>query len=125
MSTTPTTQDPWIQLADSIMNEAIMSLGVKMLEAYQVTVFSPLGWPIISNVVDYFEEQEAQNITNAILKVIAAGIIQLTTTTEDTAYNSAVINLQNACKEGNQDAINQASTNFNSALNNLVQWDGS
>lgn len=117
-------QNPIIKTADEIIQELIENYGLKALEAAQVSAFPPLGWPVISNILDYFEKQEAVVIEKKLVSLIAKGIVQITTDSEDAAYTKAVTDIHAAVAAGDQNALEKASNDFNSALDNLVGWDG-
>ena len=124
---TPAPQtNPAVAQATSILTSIIEDGIVKgLLEPYVVTLWPPLGWPVINQLVDFGLEQEGSYIAMNMSKLLAVGIINIQVADETSALGKSWQQLVQACASGDPSQINSATTQVKNDFNNLVGWDGS
>lgn len=114
-----------LKTVDDLINFGAFKVTVPMTQAVIKYYIPCLNWPVLSTVFDYFftyfftkyAYTPGIDYTNAV-------VIKLQTDSQRSAYQNAEGALRAASLSGDQNAINAASTKFDSTAYNLIHFDG-
>lgn len=124
MGDVPATENRSAGIVNSIERGAI-NIGMKAAKIAATAAAPFLGWPVISQLVDYVLNKIGDYFYVWIAEHSTFLIIDMQTEAEKKAYLQSVVDLQKAQTSGDQNAIDQAHKKLKEDLARLVRWDGS
>lgn len=112
----------------TVINKAlriIVDLGVGSIKAALVVQAPWLGWPVVSNVVDYFLNAFGDRFYIYLAQHETLLVIKFQTKAEKDTYVSAMDEFKTVLPGGDREAIEAARKKAEDALARLIHWDGS
>lgn len=104
--------------------EALMTGGETAAEAYLTAQFPLLANPIAQSILDWMVNELGSAIQSYLINSATGIVINIQTSSEQSAIVNAATALQLAQSSGDKDAINQAVENAKRAYQGLIRWDG-
>lgn len=112
------------QTADSIIHAAVFDVALKEAKAAILAQYPGLAIPVIQTLLSMALNWVGTFIYTALARLVTFSIIDLQTGSEKDAYVKAESSLRAAHLSGDQNAINQAVTDYKAALARVVHFDG-
>jgi len=93
-------------------------------EAALTAAYPYLADPGVKQLFDLIMDEITKVLYQKLAMFVTFQIISAQVSSEDNAYSKAEAALRTAMLAGDQNAIQSASTNFNSTLSKLINFDG-
>ena len=108
---------------NALIQRLIFDVAVKAAKASAVQQAPWLGFPVFSQLCDFFLNFFGEYIYSALSQGATFTIINSQTTAATIAYHEAVNEVEAAHENGDPDAISKAKENFKQTLGRLIRWD--
>jgi hypothetical protein len=124
MTTAPTGTNQTALTADQIIQFAMYQVAETAAEAALTAAYPFLADPVVKQLFDLAMDEITKVLYQNLAMFVTFQIIESQVSSEDNAYSNAEGALRAAMLAGDQNAIQSASTNFNSTLSKLLHFDG-
>lgn len=121
----PSTTNPALQTADSIIKFIIFDVVVNAAVAAAQAEVPFLALPIVRNLFSFLVGKVAGLIYTELETNVSFAIIDHQTQAEAAEYEKSKAALYAAHLKGEQDAIEKAKADFRASLGKLIHYDGS
>jgi hypothetical protein len=124
MTTAPSGTNQTALTADQILQFAMYQVAEEAAEAALTAAYPFLADPGVKQLFDLIMDEITKVLYQKLAMFVTFQIISAQVSSEDNAYSKAEAALRTAMLAGDQNAIQSASTNFNSTLAKLINFDG-